>query len=790
MNHIHVGFKQEITPEFKLPAELAAGAQPAAVAAPCSRGAGSPPRRRPRRRPCAAPPDPKKHVRAVRRRAASRRSVAAAEAKEVANAQDSNLFLQAVQARDQQAAARVAAAPAAPEAPAPARRRSTSPTRRPTYPGDDAPKEQIAAWMAAEAEKRGLPPQLPVMAALVESGLKNVNFGDADSLGYFQMRVSFWDQGDYAGFADDPNKQIDWFLDQAEAVKAQRDPAASRSTTPAHFGEWIADVERPAEQFRGRYQLRLDEANGLLKAAPAAPAAPGADAVAPAAPAGAVGPGGADQSSLGAAALRIAQTQRGVREIGTNTGPQVDEYLEAAGVAPGNPWCASFLTWALEKSGHKMPGGGWAAVATWVRNAEQGGSGLKLVSAEEARPGDIVAYDFGGQSDFGADGHIGFLASSVEGGRFTALEGNNADAVNTVPREVGDANTVFIRVEGDAPAAGVPVAPELAAPPAAAVPAAAVPAAPAAPAAAVAAPPDPKKHSGLFGAVPQPASVAAAEAKEVSERQDSNLFLQAVQARPAAARPRRRRPRRGGTPRRDARRRRAAGRPGQRADDLPRRRRPEGADRRLDGRRGREARPPTPAPRHGRAGRIRPEERQLRRRRLARLLPDARQLLGPGRLRRLRRRPEQADRLVPRPGRAVKAQRESRNQPIDDPAHFGEWIADVERPAEQFRGRYQLRLDEANGLLKAARRRPPRPQRPSRRGDARGTRAPTRRRARGAAVDAPAPPAMAQGAGPRALAALKEAQKYTARRTSGAARRRRPASTAPASCSGRTRRRA
>ena len=131
----------------------------------------------------------------------------------------------------------------------------------------------------------------------------------------------------------------------------------------------------------------LDEANGLLANAPKTPAAPEAAAVAPAAPvapapaapiapvvdAGAVGPGGGGGSSLGAAALRVAQTQRGVREIGSsNTGPQVDRYLEAAGVAPGNPWCASFVTWSLQQAGHKMPGGGWAAVATWVRNAEQG----------------------------------------------------------------------------------------------------------------------------------------------------------------------------------------------------------------------------------------------------------------------------------------------------------------------------------------------------------------------------------------------------------------------------------
>ena len=148
---------------------------------------------------------------------------------------------------------------------------------------------------------------------------------------------------------------------------------------------------------------------------------------------------------------------KGVRETGgANRGPQVEEYLAAAKVAPGNPWCASFITWSLEQAGHKMPGGGWAAVQTWVRNAEQGNNGLKIVSAEEARPGDIVAYDWGGQNDFGADGHIGFLKSDVKDGKFTALEGNNDDKVGDVPRSTSGANVVFIRVEGNAPAGAAP----------------------------------------------------------------------------------------------------------------------------------------------------------------------------------------------------------------------------------------------------------------------------------------------------------------------------------------------
>ena len=164
------------------------------------------------------------------------------------------------------------------------------------YPGDDAPKEAIAAWMAREAQKRGLPGELPVMAALVESNLTNVNYGDADSLGYFQMRTSIWDSGEYAGFSQDPEKQLDWFLDHAVGVKEKR---ISQGYTdfvddPNKWGDWVADVERPAEQYRGRYQLRLDEARGLLANAPQAP--PVEDAAAAGQPAA----GAADD--LGAAA--------------------------------------------------------------------------------------------------------------------------------------------------------------------------------------------------------------------------------------------------------------------------------------------------------------------------------------------------------------------------------------------------------------------------------------------------------------------------------------------------------
>jgi hypothetical protein len=145
-----------------------------------------------------------------------------------------------------------------------------------TYPGDDAPKATLAAWMAYGASVRGVPAELPVMAALVESNMTNLTAGDSDYAGYFQMRVSIWNQGAYAGYPTNPQLQLNWFVDTALQVLASRRAAdPSYGASEARYGEWVADVERPAEQFRGRYQLRLGEARLLIGAGCIPDGAPG-----------------------------------------------------------------------------------------------------------------------------------------------------------------------------------------------------------------------------------------------------------------------------------------------------------------------------------------------------------------------------------------------------------------------------------------------------------------------------------------------------------------------------------
>ena len=146
-----------------------------------------------------------------------------------------------------------------------------------TYPGDAAPKQAIAAWMAYGAAVRGVPAELPVMAALVESGVSNLSSGSADSVGFFAMRMGIWNQGEYAGYPTNPPLQLDWFLDQALALLAARRPTdPGYGASEQRYGEWAADILRPAQQFRDRYQLRLDEAETCAASAEARISLPGA----------------------------------------------------------------------------------------------------------------------------------------------------------------------------------------------------------------------------------------------------------------------------------------------------------------------------------------------------------------------------------------------------------------------------------------------------------------------------------------------------------------------------------
>jgi hypothetical protein len=134
-----------------------------------------------------------------------------------------------------------------------------------SYPGDDAPRRPLARWMARGAALRDLPQELPVMAALAESGMRNLNTRGNPFAGFFSMHRSL-SKGSYRGFPRKPDLQLLWFLDTAVYVR-QREIAEGDEefgSDPSGYGIWIADVERPAPENRDGYQPYLDDADELL----------------------------------------------------------------------------------------------------------------------------------------------------------------------------------------------------------------------------------------------------------------------------------------------------------------------------------------------------------------------------------------------------------------------------------------------------------------------------------------------------------------------------------------------
>jgi CHAP domain len=307
------------------------------------------------------------------------------------------------------------------------------------YPGDDATQEQLASWMAAAARRAGIPPELPVMAALTESGLRNLRYGDRDSLGFFQMRTSIWNSGEYAGYVDRPELQMSWFIRQAHAVR-EANPDLYRGAE--NYGNWVADIERPAEEYRGRYQLQLERARELIRAGGAVEgsensAAPASaervvvregmmqnTAVAmPAAPDGpeldVEGPRGPGEKMVS-----IARRELGVAESppGSNESPRIAHYREATAGAPGpGPWCAYFVSWVASEAGVPLggEGQGFGAVDDVWAWAESAGRGIPAQGGPGPRPGDLIVWDQ----------HIGLVEKLLPGGRVQTIEGNSSDHV-------------------------------------------------------------------------------------------------------------------------------------------------------------------------------------------------------------------------------------------------------------------------------------------------------------------------------------------------------------------------
>jgi hypothetical protein len=140
-------------------------------------------------------------------------------------------------------------------------------------------------------------------------------------------------------------------------------------------------------------------------------------------------------SSLLDAVLKVAATQVGVMEnpLGSNRGPEVDQYLRSVGIDPATgsfAWCVAFVYFCFNQACKAMqpsipnPMVKTAGVLEHWQLAASNPRATRI-SASEAQnqpsliqPGAIFVISTGG-----GHGHSG-LIEKVEAGRFTTIEGN------------------------------------------------------------------------------------------------------------------------------------------------------------------------------------------------------------------------------------------------------------------------------------------------------------------------------------------------------------------------------
>lgn len=123
------------------------------------------------------------------------------------------------------------------------------------------------------------------------------------------------------------------------------------------------------------------------------------------------------------ALLDAARDTVGTRETSTNSGPEIDQWLEYVYQPPGKPWCQAWVC-----SMHRI-----AAVHCDVPNpCPRTAGALRLWELADRRarvehpfPGCVFVLDTG---ERGGAGHVGIVEATAPNGTITTIEGNTNEA--------------------------------------------------------------------------------------------------------------------------------------------------------------------------------------------------------------------------------------------------------------------------------------------------------------------------------------------------------------------------
>lgn len=138
-----------------------------------------------------------------------------------------------------------------------------------------------------------------------------------------------------------------------------------------------------------------------------------------------------------------------IEEGGPNTGPRVRAYLKHCDppINVAAPWCAAFVQYVSDVSADALDVPNplndvrlEAYVQSYHDWAKANG---KLVDVEEAKPGDLILYNFGGKRW----DHIGIVMRPLHSGKIAAIEGNTGPGIgaSAIERE-RDGDGVYVKV--------------------------------------------------------------------------------------------------------------------------------------------------------------------------------------------------------------------------------------------------------------------------------------------------------------------------------------------------------
>ena len=119
-------------------------------------------------------------------------------------------------------------------------------------------------------------------------------------------------------------------------------------------------------------------------------------------------------------------------EVGTTERPvNRTKYGKEYGL-DGVFWCGIFIWWCFKHAGYDMRFHGFSNPASTNQrlvDAQKALGWRRVTNVKDARPGDLVLYDFGvvatGDLPDDAD-HVGIITSTVADGHFSAVEGNTS----------------------------------------------------------------------------------------------------------------------------------------------------------------------------------------------------------------------------------------------------------------------------------------------------------------------------------------------------------------------------